>query len=306
MDIILPGRSGLETIREIMQTEPVPIVIVSSAWHPNEVNKTFLALETGAVAFLEKPCGPDDPGYEQFAADFRRKIKLMAEVRVVRRSTRAENQPGQTFSANDLIGAAPRIVCIGASTGGPPVIASILAGLMRPYPLPILIVQHIAPGFVRGMAEWLSGRTGAPVGLAADGEDVRGGRAYLAPDGLHLGVSLQGRIELVDEPPENGMRPSVSYLFRSISRAYKADAIGVLLSGMGKDGAAELLGMRESGALTMAQDLESSVVHGMPGEAIRLNGAAHVFNPAGITRVLNLIGAQLREKERKEVVWPSR
>ena len=306
MDIVMPGMSGLETTREIMRTNPVPIVIVSSAWRPSEVNSTFLALETGAVAFLEKPRGPGDPGYERFAASFRQTVKLMADVKVIRRTGREEDQSRPPFVINNAASAPPRIVCMGASTGGPPVIASILAGLAEHCPLPIVIVQHIAAGFIGGMADWLRGRTGFPVEVATDGEVIQAGRAYLAPDGLHLGVSAEGRIELVDDPLENGMRPSVSFLFRSISRAYKANAIGVLLTGMGKDGAVELRGMREAGALTFAQDAESSVIHGMPGEAIRLNGAVHVFNPEKIVQAINLIGSRARNIERKETPWPSK
>jgi len=179
------------------------------------------------------------------------------------------------------------VVAIGASTGGPPVLKDILSGLERDFPAPILIVQHMAPGFIEGMVEWLDKECGLAIRIASDGQQIRKGVVYFAPDGCHMGMTMAGRIALGDGPVENGVRPSVSYLFRFLADAYGPGAVGVLLTGMGKDGAVELTRMKEKGAITIAQDKESCVVYGMPAEAVKLNGASHVLSPEGITGFLN-------------------
>jgi two-component system chemotaxis response regulator CheB len=177
-------------------------------------------------------------------------------------------------------------VGIGASTGGPPVLQAILSALPRDFPAPILIVQHIARGFLPGMVEWLGQTTGQHVHIAAHGAVPLPGHAYIAPDDFQLGVSSGGRLTLARDEPENGLRPSVSWLFRSLADNQGSGAVGVLLTGMGKDGAAELKRMRDRGSMTIAQDRESSVVHGMPGEAIALDAATQVLSPDRIAAAL--------------------
>jgi two-component system chemotaxis response regulator CheB len=161
--------------------------------------------------------------------------------------------------------AAIRVVAIGASTGGPLVLQTILSGLPQDLPIPVLLVQHMAPGFVQGFAEWLAQSSGFPVHIPTDGEYPLPGHAYVAPDGVHMGVGTAGCIILREDEPENGLRPSVSYLFRGVAQVFGRQAVGVLLTGMGKDGAEELKLMKDGGAVTIAQDKKSSVVHGMPG-----------------------------------------
>jgi two-component system chemotaxis response regulator CheB len=179
-----------------------------------------------------------------------------------------------------------RLVAIGASTGGPQVLQTILASLPEDFAVPILIVQHIAAGFSVGLVDWLVQSSKLPVHLPTHGELVLPGHVYVAPDELQMAISKQGRVYLRADEPENGLRPSVSYLFRSVAQAYGPSAVGVLLTGMGKDGAWELKLMKEQGALTIAQDRSSSVVHGMPGEAIRLGGASYVLSPEKIHMTL--------------------
>jgi two-component system chemotaxis response regulator CheB len=294
MDIVMPVMDGLETTRQIMSTAPIPVIIVSSSRQPTEVSRTFLAMEAGAVAALDKPAGPDGPGFEASASAIRQMAKLMAEVKLVKRTVRNGSRwqyaPASTLAISLSRLYDPRVVAVGASTGGPQAIAEILCGLPKAYPLPLLVVQHIAAGFVRGMADWLRGRTELGVQVASEGEPIVPGRVYVAPDGSHMGIGAGNRIAFSHEPPEHGMRPSVSRLFGSVTRKYGSAAVGVLLTGMGKDGAEELRSMREAGALTVAQDKESSVVHGMPGEAIRLNGASHILCPEDIARLLLSVG----------------
>ena len=166
---------------------------------------------------------------------------------------------------------------MGASTGGPPVLQAVLAGLPKDFSVPILIVQHIAHGFLPGMVEWLNQTSGLRITVASQGTRPLPGHVYLAPDSVHMGVSSGGRILLAHDEPENGLRPAVSYMFRSLASVFGASALGMLLTGMGKDGAVELKLMKDKGATTIVQDQESSVVHGMPGVAIELGGATHVL-----------------------------
>jgi two-component system chemotaxis response regulator CheB len=149
--------------------------------------------------------------------------------------------------------------------------------LPRDFSAPLVIVQHISRGFLPGMVEWLNQTTGLHVHIAAHGTIPAPGHAYIAPDDFHLAVSSSGRLLLTREPPESGLRPSVSCLFRSLARDWGDSAVGVLLTGMGKDGAEEMKLMRDRGSLTIAQDRESSVVHGMPGEAIALGAAVQIL-----------------------------
>jgi two-component system, chemotaxis family, protein-glutamate methylesterase/glutaminase len=298
MDIHMPKLDGLETTRRIMQTQPVPIVIVSASGNPDSVATTFEALDAGAVAVLEKPRGMGHPDHDEMARKLIQTVKLMSEVKVVRRWARSQAGktavPSGAAPAGDPPRAAsrPRLVAIGASTGGPPVLQTILKALPGDFPVPLLVVQHIAAGFLEGMREWLSQTTGFPVHIAAHGEIPLPGHVYLAPDDAHMGVDRSGRIFLGREEPENGLRPSVGYLFRSLAGSIGAEAVGVLLTGMGKDGAPELKSLREKGAVTIAQDEKSSVVHGMPGEAIHLGAAAYVLPPEKIGAMLASLAAK--------------
>jgi two-component system chemotaxis response regulator CheB len=279
MDIHMPVMDGFEATRRIMETTPTPIVIVSGSTGVNEVASTFRAIEAGALAVVRRPPGINHDEFEAGSRELIQTVKLMSEVRVVKRFTR----PGILRVAAPLPIVLPQkgtggiqAVAIGASTGGPPVLKNILSGLPQGFPVPVFIVQHIAQGFVKGFAEWLSGTSHFPVSVALQGERAAPGHGYVAPDGFHIGLENGPNIVLSDHAPENHLRPSVSYLFRSVAQVLGPAAVGVLLTGMGKDGAKELKLMKEKGAITIAQDEESSVVHGMPGEAIRLHAATHI------------------------------
>jgi two-component system, chemotaxis family, protein-glutamate methylesterase/glutaminase len=284
MDIHMPRMNGLDATRKIMETVPTPIVIVSGSSSRKEVAATFQALEAGALAIVEKPSGIDLPDGEDAANKLVQTVKLMAEVKVVRRWPRKETVPA---TSRKPLAAQIKIVAIGASAGGPLVLQTILRGLPKNFPVPIAIVQHMASGFTEGFIEWLGQSSGFPAHVAAHGEQLLAGHAYVAPDGFHMKVEAGNRIALSRDGPENGHRPSVSYLFRSVATVFGSGAVGVLLSGMGKDGAKELLLMKEKGAITIAQDRESAVVPGMPGEAIDLGAAMYVLTPDKIVEVLD-------------------
>ena len=290
MDIHMPKMDGLEATRRIMEIDPTPIVIVSGSADPNETAMMFRAMEAGALAVLMRPNGIGHPHYEATAKELVQTVKLMSEVKVVRRWPRARRHdapvpcPVQTGLAR-----APtrmRIVAIGASTGGPPVIKTILSALPKDFPAPVLIVQHITAGFVRGFIEWLAQSANLPVQLATHGELMLPGHIYIAPDEHQMKIVRGGKIALTRDAPENGLRPSVSYLFRSIADNYGDDAVAGLLTGMGRDGAEELRLLKEKGAITFAQDKDSSIVHGMPGEAIKLDAATFVLPPDKIAAML--------------------
>ncbi len=294
MDIHMSGMNGFEATRKIMESCPTPIIVVSASWDAREVETSFRAMEAGAVAILAKPRGGAGPELEPEARELIQTVKLMSEVKVVKRWPRKENpaigHPVPEIEVEQAP-AAIEAVAIGASTGGPVPIQTILSALPTQFPAPVLVVQHIASGFVSGFAEWLAGSSRLQVKVAVDGEHIETGRVYVAPDEFHMGVRGDRRIALSREEPENGMRPSVSHLFRSVAHAYGGNSVGILLSGMGKDGAEELKLMRDRGAITFAQDEGTCVVYGMPGEAASLGAALYALPPdkiaAAVTRLVN-------------------
>ena len=305
MDINMPHMDGLEATRQIMETTPIPIVIVSVLVDSRSVDITFKAMEAGALAVLTRPHGIGHPDYAKSSVELLRTVKLMSEIKVVRRWARLRGSITLPLHTGQLSGEPPlsklnsppsepkqvaprqiKLVAIGASTGGPPVLRTIVSSLPANFPAPIVVVQHMASGFTQGFADWLAGSSNYPVHIARDGEQLLGGSVYIAPEGKHIGVTGANYVVLRASAPEHGMRPAVSYLFRSVADSIGDRALGVLLTGMGKDGAAELKLMRDKGAITIAQDFESSVVHGMPGEAIRLGGAGYVRSAEEICLLL--------------------
>lgn len=292
MDINMPKLNGLEATRRIMETDPLPIVIVSAGDHNNELVTTFDAMEAGAVAVLRRPAGLDHPEHQATANELLQTVKLMAEVKVVRRWSRTQpGKPAMRALDSEPGAAKLRIVAIGASTGGPPVLQTILAALPKDFPAPIVIVQHMATGFINGMIDWLAQSSALPVHLASQGRVMLPGHVYVAPDDMQMTVARHEHIVLTEDDLENGLRPSVSCLFRSVADVYDRDAVAVLLTGMGRDGAKELRLLKERGAITIAQDRDSSVVHGMPGEAIRLDAAMLVLPPEKIAAMLASMAA---------------
>jgi two-component system, chemotaxis family, protein-glutamate methylesterase/glutaminase len=280
MDIHMPRLDGFEATRRIMETQPLPIIICTATASPQDLAVAFRSMEAGAVACVEKPValGPD---FEPRLHNLLQTVRLMSEVKVVRRWNRSRGAPAvpaaNTPSHPRIAAAGVRLIGIGASTGGPPVLQTILSGLPKDFPVPLLIVQHIARGFLPGMVDWLSQTTGLRVQIASHGAIPLPGHAYVAPDDFHLGADVRGHLVLAREDAEGGLRPAVSYLFRSLADSHGANAVGVLLTGMGKDGAAELQRMKARGAYTIAQDRDSSIVHGMPGAAIELGAATQVL-----------------------------
>ncbi|MCC8987507.1 MAG: chemotaxis-specific protein-glutamate methyltransferase CheB [Candidatus Contendobacter sp.] len=289
MDIQMPGIGGHEAIRRIMGESPCPIVVVTGL-EEGLLDISFKALELGALTVVSKPVGlpVDNPAARHLLTQ----VKLMASVKVVRRarwSPLVESTPGPAIPPPRQ-SLRPRLLAMGASTGGPPVLQTILTGLGADFPLPIVIVQHISQGFVGGLAGWLDATTPLCCKVARPYETLQAGTVYLAPDDHHLHVKPAGVIWLDEAPPLCSHRPAATYLFESVARSYGAAAIGMLLTGMGADGARGLKAMREAGAYTIAQDEASSTVFGMPQAAIQLDAALEVLALTQIApRLLNLL-----------------
>ncbi len=306
MDIRMPEMDGFEAIRCIMDESPRPVVVLTSTMSDRELGISFKAVEAGALSVIGKPGGL--PGRDARADRLVAEVKVMAGVKVVRRHRHLmqrvqESRPVATISGTDAgrgrsEGRRPaRIIAIGASTGGPPAVQLILQQLPARTPVPVVMVQHISKGFVRPMARWLDGSTPLRVTVAEHGETLQAGSAYLAPDDAHLTVGIGGKAALDPSGLVGGHRPSVSVLFDSVARRYGSGAAGVILTGMGRDGADGLKAMRDAGALTIAQDEGTCVVFGMPKAAIEAGAAGEVLP-------LGQIGARLRAVAGVEATLP--
>ncbi|MEO5362651.1 MAG: response regulator [Magnetococcus sp. DMHC-8] len=292
MDINMPRMDGYAATQHILQTHPIPIIICSGAWKSPEAVQSFRAIEVGAVTALSKPEGPGSPDYAGSVAAFIRTVKAMAAVRVVRRvRSQAGSTPQEVAPDRQQLIQRYRqqidVVVVGASTGGPPVLKEILQGLRPSPPFAIVIVQHIATGFLDGLVTWLRTEVALPVHIARHRQPLQPGCVYFGPDQQHIGIENGLMVLDTLRPPEHGLRPTVANLFQSAATHYGRRAAGVLLTGMGADGARELHAMRTHGALTMAQDRQSSLIFGMPGEAVRLGAAQLVLPPGEIIDVLN-------------------
>jgi two-component system chemotaxis response regulator CheB len=279
MDCLMPEANGFEATQEIMRRCPTPIVLISTTSSYGEVEYAFEAIRSGALAFVAKPADADSD--IKTRDELIRTIQLMAEVKVVKRRPMAPTKVSKPDTPQ-ISGRQVKLVAIAGSTGAPAVIGDLLKGIAGEPVAPILIVQHMAVGFVAGFSKWLSDRSGLSVKVAEHGILPTAGTAYLAPDEHHMGIDALGRIVLSQSGPEEGFRPAANYLFRSVAEHFGRSAMGVLLTGMGRDGAAGLGAMRRAGSFTIAQDEASCVVFGMPREAIRQNAVEKVLSPPEI------------------------
>ncbi|AKA68364.1 chemotaxis-specific protein-glutamate methyltransferase CheB [Clostridium scatologenes] len=285
MDIIMPGIGGFEAIKMIMETNPVPIIVISGLSDNENMNKTFEAMESGAVSVIEKPLEIKSNDFEKISENIIKTVKLMSEIKVVKRKANYNKMKPNISSKFNNSFTNIKLVVIGVSTGGPPVLQTIFSKLPENIKVPILVVQHIVPGFINGLIDWLSKSTKYPIHIAKQEEKVLPGHIYFAPDGFHMEIRPNNKVFLSNEEKENGLKPSVSHLFRSAADYYGKEVMGILLTGMGRDGAKELKLLKDKGALTVVQDKESSVVYGMPGEAVKLGAETYILSPEKIVEL---------------------
>lgn len=279
MDMMMPVMTGLAATEYIMAHFPTPILIVSASTNRGELFKTYEALAAGAIDVLEKPSATDDGGWDE---RFISTVKLVSRIRTIthpRARLGGYNRAATPVAPLPAPGRQPcRVVGIGASTGGPGAIVEILKALPADFPLPILLVLHIGHPFANAFAEWLDGQTSHRVAYARAGDVVAAaaGQVIMAPPDVHMEVAA-GKLRLTSSPERNFCRPSVDVLFESLAREYGGAAAACLLTGMGRDGASGLLDIRRVGGFTLAQDETTSVVYGMPREAVLLDAAQRVL-----------------------------
>jgi len=305
IDVCMPGPDGFSAVEEVMSTRPTPILMLTGHSDGELAALSFRALELGALDLVIKPSLPED-----YAALIE-SIPLLAEVPVVYRRARRSpgNPPNRSTQPSNPAGLplpmerrspkpapAPKLgrellsglraVAIATSTGGPGALIKLLKPLPRSFPLPILLVQHIAPGFDWHLSKWLKNELNLEPIVACEGLRAKPGQLIIAPCDRHLRVSSQHTVSLDPGSPVDGHRPSGTILLQSVARAFGSRALGIVLTGMGRDGAKGLLAMREAGALTIAQDSASAIVDGMPRVARELGAAQRVLAPEQIGSLL--------------------
>jgi two-component system chemotaxis response regulator CheB len=298
LDMMLPIMSGLAATEFIMAYSPTPILIVSASTNRGELFKTYDALAAGALDVLEKPTGDEPDGvWEQKLVTT---VKLISRIKVITHPRARLNSSTRRMTPPIGVSVEPsrpaRLVAIGTSTGGPAALVTILRALPRGFPLPILVVVHIGKLFAPAFAEWLDKQSDIRVSYARDGEPlppVGDGRVLLASPDSHL-VLRQGKLRHTQDPERHSCRPAVDVLFKSLAVEVGDECVACLLTGMGRDGAEGLLAIREAGGSTIAQDEATSVVFGMPREAILL-GAAEQILP--LDQVASTLAAFARRRD---------
>jgi two-component system chemotaxis response regulator CheB len=288
MDIRLPGMNGFEATERIMRERPTPVVVVSASVEEADLQITMNALRAGALTVLEKPVGTTSAEYEALAQRLCTQLAIMSQVKVIRRHR--DPRPVPRLTQRRVSRAADyRILGVVSSTGGPSALVQLLNGLGADFPLPILLVQHITSSFLEGFAAWLNSVCPFTVEIATDRLIPARGKVYMAPRDRHLRIE-KGYLRIDAGDPVCAQRPSGTVLFQSMASAFGTQALGVLLTGMGDDGAEGMLELRESGGYTIAEDESTAVVYGMPAEAERLGAVLDSLPlPAIAPRILELM-----------------
>jgi two-component system chemotaxis response regulator CheB len=308
MNLRLPQLDGIGATRRIMAETPTPIVLLTTSHDGTLGERAAEALQAGAVTVLDKPLSPDHPQYAQTAQELLTSIRLMAEVKVVRRPPSGGRRKLVLLPSHEPTEKRrPVVMVMAASTGGPQAIQTVLQALGPDLDVPVLVVQHMSKGFLAGMVGWLDGTCPQTVQLAVDGVQPADGTVYIAPEEYHLLVSRSGKLALTKAPPVGGFRPSANTLFESAAQFYGAEALGAVLTGMGDDGAAGLAALRSRGASTIAQDEASAVVYGMPRAAAAAGAAERVLpldaiGPA-VRKLLGLKSRVGRADAQAEALW---
>jgi two-component system chemotaxis response regulator CheB len=291
LDIRLPGMNGLDATLQIMARRPTPIVVVAANVDDDELNIAMNALRAGALAVVEKPVGVTNAAFEGMASRLCTQLAIMSQVRVVPQrisrglsfgTAEAPVRPRRSADGYSVLG-------IVSSTGGPQALTQVLGGLGAGFPIPVLLVQHITASFLEGFVSWLSSVTPFNVKIACNEEVPVAGTVYVPPADRHM-ILRDGRLWVTDAPPVSSQRPSGSVLLASVAQDAGKRAIGVILTGMGSDGAEGMAAMMKAGAHTIAEHESTCVVYGMPAAAAKL-GAAREMVPLGdiASRVKRLV-----------------
>jgi two-component system chemotaxis response regulator CheB len=283
LDIMMPHVSGIEAVTHIMDEAPTRVLILSNLARNDEVGLCLDALRAGALDVMAKPIALSASVPKEFEKDLVGRVRLLCGMRVPQMARARNRTPIEAVPAVVPFQALQTLlpikcIAVGSSTGGPRVLAQLLRELPKDLPSGLLIVQHIASGFAQGLAHWLDATSALRVKLAEEGDRVEPGRALLAPTGRHL-VLRHGVVALVDEPPMHGCRPSADVLFRSVAYTFRSGAIGVVLSGMGQDGAEGARLMKQRGAEILVQSEESCAIYGMPKATVELGAADKQVHP---------------------------
>jgi two-component system chemotaxis response regulator CheB len=291
MDLFLRRENGLDVTRSIMRQCARPILLVTSA-DTRSPELIYQAMDSGVLEVSAKLPAPHHPDYEQRRRRLQRLVKTLSRVPVVRRHSR----PGRAESVTEgpapgrvaAVSRPPAVQCIvvGASTGGPPALHAVLSELPHPFPLPIVVVQHLANGFVIGFAQWLQSSTGHEVQVVSEQTELEAGKVYLPADDRHLTFSSARTLSPSDADPVNHNRPSVDVLFESTALSLGNRAAAVIMTGMGRDGTQGMKALAGRGCLTIAQEPSSCVVDSMPRSAIEARCVSHVLGLSGISQKL--------------------
>jgi two-component system chemotaxis response regulator CheB len=272
LDVKMPRLDGLETLERLIPIRRVPVLLMSSLTQEG-AEVTLRGLELGALDFVDKSRAQGQMNLLSLAEEVRSKIRALAGSWMARGEHAAETPPPEKPDAHE---GRAEIVAIGASTGGPSALQNVLPRVPAGFAATILVVQHIPVGFTQSLAERLAARSAIPVREAKHGEILPAGEALIAPAGLHMRVERQGRvarISLSEEPSGSLHRPSVDELLVSVAHSHGRRALGIVLTGMGQDGAAGLLRLRRAGGRTLAESAETAVIYGMPKAALENGGA---------------------------------
>lgn len=300
VELRMSRMDGLAATRQIMREAPLPIILISGSLMPQETDLTFKALQAGALAVLRKPGVNDAEGY----ANLIRTVRTMAGVPVIHHWGRLLQD--EVKDARQLHGVKPssalmkkmthiEVIGIAASTGGPAALVAILKDLPKTFPIPILIVQHMSRGFDIGFTAWLGKKAQLETVIASQGERLRPGTIFVAPDDYHLETTRSGTLSLSKDPPYKGLRPSANSMFQSLAKAFGERSLGLVLTGMGDDGAKGIHELHKSGGFVIAQDEASCVVYGMPKEAVMRNAVDAVLNLEQIAQILEKVAADKQD-----------
>ncbi len=300
-DLNMAQMNGLEFTQEVMKKYPRPILIISASVQANDTQNVFQLLKAGALDVFPKPIGGLASDYDRLANELIAKVKILSGVKVFTRHqklgvietgdrpiTQTNQLPIQNYklSSKNLNSQTIKLLALGASTGGPQALHSIISQFPANLPVPVICIQHISEGFLQGLVDWLGCESKLPVKIAHLGEFPQAGTVYFPPEKRHLELDCEGRFIYSEAAQEAGYCPSVTVTFKSVANFYGRGAAGVLLTGMGRDGAEGMLAIARVGGLTIAQDRVSCVVFGMPKEAIALGAAQHVLPLGAIAPLL--------------------